>query len=95
MPPLPFNPGQLAAAPWFDQRGYGGGSVLARMRYLSGHFHRDGLVGRSIGANCWSPRQCFSAARRRFRFRDLSGVGNGRTIAWTAHDDEFRLAIGH
>jgi hypothetical protein len=23
------------------------------------------------------------------------GVGNGRTIAWTAHDDRFRLAIGH
>jgi hypothetical protein len=23
------------------------------------------------------------------------GVGNGRTTAWTAPDDEFRLAIGH
>jgi hypothetical protein len=31
-----------------------------------------------------------------FRFRGSQyGVGNGRTIAWTAHDDEFRLAIGH
>jgi hypothetical protein len=23
------------------------------------------------------------------------GAGNGRTVAWSAHDDEFRLAISH
>jgi hypothetical protein len=38
--------------------------------------------------------------RGRFRAgRDASemsgGAGNGRTVAWSAHDDEFRLAISH
>jgi hypothetical protein len=95
MPPVPFKPGQFAAL-CFDQRGYGGGSVLARMRYLSGHFHRAGLAGRSIGADCWSAGQCFSAVRRRFRFRDLSAasamavrsLGPPTTMS-------LRLAIGH
>jgi hypothetical protein len=27
--------------------------------------------------------------------KEACGVGNGRTIAWTAHDDEFSSRVGH
>lgn len=38
-----------------------------------------------------SPRRGSNGASTK---RLAYGFGNGRTIAWTAHDDEFRLAIG-
>jgi hypothetical protein len=42
------------------------------------------------------PRRCWDVACTRFRSRvPKRGLGNGRTIAWTANDDEFGLAIGH
>ena len=49
----------------------------------------DGAIVTDGGRTC--------ASGMTFRLRDSQcGVGNGPTIAWTAHDDErSSLAIGH
>src|ERR1700736_3382415 len=61
----------------------------SRMAPRPGTSLRTGLAGRN-GAHRSGHLLNAAALRPGFRFRDLQcGVGNGRTIAWTAHDDEF------
>jgi hypothetical protein len=80
----------------------GSASDVERNRPRGSH-RRDGITER--GQIQWLADRQLSASAAGSVHRTVSlmvplpgsqcGVGNGRTIAWTAHDDEFRLVIGH